>query len=215
MALPTCIPRHSCNILYHASSDLADLYVSSNFVQRTLGGGLPTLEGKIHSLTRKLLAPAFSESNIRNMSKDIYAVGDALKAALRAAILVNNGPVVVEIGHYLASATLDVIGKVALNHDFNTLTGGTMGLDLVRLTNEVQSTAMLQAALPARTILRMFPWLVNLPVKVIKSQRAVRDYTKAMAERIVEKGEIDTNDHSLLAYMCEFISYLQRVISEC
>ncbi|RHZ54763.1 hypothetical protein Glove_423g70 [Diversispora epigaea] len=90
-------------------------------VKKILGEGLVLAEGDVHKRQRKMMNPVFSHSNIKEMIPTFAEIGHLLKEIWMEK-LVDNKERKINIMSYLSKTTLDIIGKVGFNYQFNSLT---------------------------------------------------------------------------------------------
>ncbi|KAG8799766.1 hypothetical protein FRC16_004399 [Serendipita sp. 398] len=140
---------------------------------------------------RALVAPAFSADNVRKMGSDIYQVAHSLQNKLSNEIMGNGGSSVVNAFELTAPATLDVIGRVAFGHDFNTIGNSAEGIKITTGWKEQNEMGQEQAGFTALLVLRLFPWITSLPLEAIQAQGAVANRIRELAKGIVSNGEID------------------------
>ncbi|POG72751.1 cytochrome P450 [Rhizophagus irregularis DAOM 181602=DAOM 197198] len=84
------------------------------------GRGLVFAEGENHKRQRKMMNPAFIHNNIKEMVPTFIRVAFTLKSLIEDKV--NLGESEINLTSYLSKATLDVIGLVGFNYDFNSLT---------------------------------------------------------------------------------------------
>ncbi|PKY39667.1 cytochrome P450 [Rhizophagus irregularis] len=102
------------------SSDKAyDFFKSQNKLAiALLGNGLAFAEG--HKRQRKMMNPAFSHSNIKEMVPTFIRVTSTLKGLIKNEI--NQGNSNINLTPYISKTTLDIIGSVGFSYEFNSLT---------------------------------------------------------------------------------------------
>ncbi|GBC32723.2 hypothetical protein RIR_jg12116.t1 [Rhizophagus irregularis DAOM 181602=DAOM 197198] len=86
-----------------------------------IGNGLALSEGNVHKRQRKMMNPAFTYSNIKNMVPTFTRIASKLISVITEDTI-NLGESKIKIAPYLSKATLDIIGLVGFNYEFNTLT---------------------------------------------------------------------------------------------
>ncbi|RGB30204.1 cytochrome P450 [Rhizophagus diaphanus] len=84
------------------------------------GRGLVFAEGEDHKRQRKMMNPAFIHNNIKEMVPTFIRVAFTLKSLIEDKV--NLGESEINLTPYLSKATLDVIGLVGFNYEFNSLT---------------------------------------------------------------------------------------------
>lgn len=94
----------------------------TNWIKGILGeNGVLLVEGDVHVRQRKVLAPAFSTSAIRDLERLFFAKGLLLVSVLEKSLWSVPGGQCVEILTWVNRATLDVIGTVAFDYDVDSL----------------------------------------------------------------------------------------------
>ncbi len=176
-------------------------------VIRLVGRSLVWVEGeKEHKRMRSLIAPAFSSDNVRAMHADVYYVSSALQTRIANEIHASGKfSLQLNILDYTARATLDIIGRVAFGHDFNSIGDAP---DANKITNSLRAHNEMgceDSAFTALIILRLFPWIASLPLKAIQAQSAVADTVRKLARDIVASGQIDNkgNGKDLMSLMLQ------------
>lgn len=166
--------------------DYAKSTFTRPFVERVIGRGLVWAEGDFHKLQRKQLVPAFTPELVNQMAPLVYDI------AYRSAATISNmleQSDIVDIHDLSGRTTLDVLGHVALNHEFNALNGGAADIrDKWRQqgNDHISSKGFLAAAL-----LRAFPWIGNLPIPVVQAQGSVKTTVHPLAEHIIQRAKDD------------------------
>ncbi|CAB5185166.1 unnamed protein product [Rhizophagus irregularis] len=84
------------------------------------GKGIVLAEGEDHKRQRKMMNPAFSHNNVKEMIPTFIRVAFTLKDLIEDKV--NLGESEINLTPYISKATLDVIGLVGFNYEFNSLT---------------------------------------------------------------------------------------------
>ncbi|CAB4407918.1 unnamed protein product [Rhizophagus irregularis] len=84
------------------------------------GRGLVFAEGEDHKRQRKMMNPAFTHNNVKEMVPTFIRVAFTLKNLIEDKV--NLGESNINLTPYISKATLDVIGIVGFNYEFNSLT---------------------------------------------------------------------------------------------
>ncbi|CAG8767334.1 uncharacterized protein OCT59_007557 [Rhizophagus irregularis] len=84
-----------------------------------IGRGLALSEGEDHKRQRKMMNPAFTHSNIKKMLPTITQMSSKLISVIEDKI--NLGESNIILTPYISQATLDIIGLVGFNYEFNSL----------------------------------------------------------------------------------------------
>lgn len=160
---------------------------------------------------RAIVAPAFSLDNVRNMNDDIWSIASTLQTKLSAHIAENTvvvgdeksgGGVLVDLIHWSAAASLDVIGRCGFKHDFRF--GETPeGRAILAHWRAQVSAGMLPSAFLALVVLRTCPRITALPIPAIQAQGAIKTTVRALAQRLVRA------DHRELVHNTDVLSLLR------
>ncbi|KAF8601601.1 cytochrome P450 [Ceratobasidium sp. AG-I] len=169
-------------------------------IERLIGRSLAWAEGDDHKRQRYQLAPFFS-------SVPYPRIHDRL--ANHIAATTNNGELAtLDITNWTCRATLDVIGRVAFDHDFEC--GESEDAKAIQRSWRQQVNAGLQkigfiASAHKSNLqqglltLRAFPFIADLPFKSIQAQGEVKMIVKNVAQSIIERGGCESKDLNLLA----------------
>ena len=179
--------------------------VIRSFAMRLVGRSLVWVEGeKEHKRMRNLIAPAFSSDNVRAMQADIYYVCSALQTRIENEIHASGkSSLQVNVLDYTARATLDIIGRVALGHDFNAVGDDPDAIKIINTFRTQSNTSCEHSAFTALLVLRLFPWITSLPLKAIQAQGAVADTVRKLAKDIVDNSHVDnkTSGNDLMSLL--------------
>ena len=148
-----------------------------------------------------MVSPAFSADNVRKMGAEIYHVANALANKLSTQVLNNNGSVIVDATELAAPATLDVIGRVALGHDFGAVSGSAEGVKITQSWRAQNQMGQEPDGFTALLVLRLFPWITSLPLEAIKAQGAVAERIRELAKAIVANGQIEKGGKDLMSIL--------------
>ncbi|KIJ56541.1 hypothetical protein M422DRAFT_62521 [Sphaerobolus stellatus SS14] len=159
-------------------------------IERLLGRGLVWIEGKTeHRRMRRLVNPAFSVDNVKQMAPAISESAAKLQVCISNVLEDNNGEVELNILEYTNAATLDVIGKVGFDHDFN-LGTTTHGKKIMETWKQQVSMGFETAGFIGLQLFRVFPFISSLPLAAMKAQEQPKLIMKKLAlEELL-------NDHS-------------------
>ncbi|CAB4433322.1 unnamed protein product [Rhizophagus irregularis] len=83
------------------------------------GRGLVFTEGEDHKRQRKMMNPAFIHNNVKEMVPTFIQVAFTLKSLIENKV--NLGESEINLTPHISKATLDVIGLVGFNYEFNSL----------------------------------------------------------------------------------------------
>lgn len=164
-------------------------------LERTLGRGLVNVEGQEHKAMRKVVSPAFSGRQIRDLVPLFYEKGlafaDALASAGEQASIQG-----IEMMSHMSRVTLDIIGAAAVGQDFNTIhdDDNRIAQLYAQITDVNRGPLILfvlvQIFLPRWLILRLkgTPYARTAKAQ-IELRKEVRALMAAKKERYLEKGE--------------------------
>ncbi|RIA79007.1 cytochrome P450, partial [Glomus cerebriforme] len=125
------------------------------------GRGLVFAEGDDHKRQRKMMNPAFAHSNIKEMIPTFIRVALILKGLIEDKV--NLGESNINLTPYLSKATLDIIGLVGFNYEFNSLTSPNELAEAYDILMNAQPTALSIAM----TILSDYvPFIRKIPIDV-------------------------------------------------
>ncbi|CAJ0896470.1 3287_t:CDS:2, partial [Entrophospora sp. SA101] len=100
------------------------------FLKNIIGDGILLVDGDVHKKQRKLMNPLFSNHSVRNMIPTFTKISNTLKDLWKDEIKnsqnVNNDIdkkcAIIDVGHYMGRASLDIMGIVAFDSEINSLT---------------------------------------------------------------------------------------------
>lgn len=100
----------------------------------------------------------------------------------------NNGEGSVDMLSWIGCATMDIIGAIGFGHDFQCGESPE-----ARAINEIWEkiiiTSMDLPAFVAPLLVRIFPWILNLPVPAMQSQDAIKRIVRSIASEIIQNRE--------------------------
>ncbi|PKC13450.1 cytochrome P450 [Rhizophagus irregularis] len=156
------------------------------------GRGLIYAEGDDHKRQRKMINPAFTHSKIKEMVPRSIPIVMTLKGLIEDKI--NRGESNINLTPYISEATLDIIGLVGFNCEFNSLKSPN---ELA----EAYDSLMCSPVNAINIISNYAPFVRKLPLEVNKKFRKEcsiidRESKKLVEERCkeAENGELKKND---------------------
>ena len=186
---------------YHHSPFIRPLIVL------VVGRSLVWVEGeKEHKRMRSLFAPAFSSDNVRAMHADVHHVCSALQTRIVNEIHASGkSSLQLNILDYTARATLDIIGRVAFGHDFNAVGDAPDATKIINTFRTQNEMGCEHSAFTGMLILRLFPWIISLPLRAIEAQGAVAETVRKLAKDMVANSQIDNtgNGKDLMSLMLQ------------
>ncbi|KAG9107088.1 hypothetical protein FRC07_008698 [Ceratobasidium sp. 392] len=165
-------------------------------LDRVAGKGLPYVTGDTHKRQRYQLSPFFTTQATREMYSVIGACAQAV--ADRLTTKINSGTTVVNIPEWTGRATLDVIGRFAFDYDFE-CGESEAAKTIQRSWKEQCDLTMQRAGFIGILVLRACPWIVDLPIKAIQQEGAVKVAVRNLARKVIERGPSETKQRNLLS----------------
>ncbi|CAB4478298.1 unnamed protein product [Rhizophagus irregularis] len=177
------------------SSDKAyDFFKSQNKLAiALLGNGLAFAEGDDHKRQRKMMNPAFSHSNIKEMVPTFIRVTSTLKGLIKNEI--NQGNSNINLTPYISKTTLDIIGSVGFSYEFNSLTSSNEIADSV--FNAPLNTLRVAVILIANYIPFIKDILIGTNVEFKNACAVISRVSKKLVEekyKEAENGELKNKD---------------------
>ncbi|PKC13456.1 cytochrome P450 [Rhizophagus irregularis] len=177
------------------SSDKAyDFFKSQNKLAiALLGNGLAFAEGDDHKRQRKMMNPAFSHSNIKEMVPTFIRVTSTLKGLIKNEI--NQGNSNINLTPYISKTTLDIIGSVGFSYEFNSLTSSNELADSV--FNAPLNTLRVAVILIANYIPFIKDILIGTNVEFKNACAVISRVSKKLVEekyKEAENGELKNKD---------------------
>lgn len=115
------------DILMKTPYDFCKPNMQRTFLERITGRGLVAVEGNEHKLQRKIVTPAFSGKQVKDLTTTFWTKSQDVVKAI-AGELMDSGAQnekhrtgVVEINSWASRATLDIIGVACVGRDFNAI----------------------------------------------------------------------------------------------
>ncbi|CAB4478310.1 cytochrome P450 [Rhizophagus irregularis] len=164
-----------------------------------IGRGLALSEGEDHKRQRKMMNPAFTHSNIKKMLPTITQMSSKLISVIEDKI--NLGESNIILTPYISQATLDIIGLVGFNYEFNSL----------KSPNELADAYKTLISPP--TILHIiysrlsyyFPFIRSIPIEINKSFinacAVIERESKNLVKRKYKEAEIGELKDDLLSVL--------------
>ncbi|CAJ0650557.1 5296_t:CDS:2 [Entrophospora sp. SA101] len=135
-----------------------------------LGDGILFAEGDQHKRQRKMMNPAFSFTNLKEMVPTIINVTNKLNDMLNDVIGNQDEKLIVNINSYISKATLDIIGLVGFQYEFNSLSSEN---ELAAAYDEIFNPKITFMNFLLMVISDKFKWIRYLPfeanIKLINS----------------------------------------------
>ncbi|KAG8952769.1 hypothetical protein FRC04_003692 [Tulasnella sp. 424] len=160
-------------------------------IDRLIGKSLVWAEGDQHKRQRQMLAPVFTNENVKNMDEEVHNAADKLVDVLREHIqservTEKDGGVRVNILEWSCRATLDIIGNVGFGYDFQ-CGRSEEAKAIQRSWRDLVLMGMGWMGFAAPLVIRAFPFIADLPIKPIQAQGEIKTIIKGLARQLVEQ----------------------------
>ncbi|CAI2170100.1 576_t:CDS:2 [Funneliformis geosporum] len=165
-------------------------------VDSIIGVGLAFVEGNAHKRQRKMMNPAFTHFKIKNMVPTFSNV--ALKLISLLEDKLDKGESKINLSPYISKATLDVIGLVGFNYEFNSLTSQSELAEAYEIfSTDLTLLGNIAVYLP---LIRKIPIEINK--KFNNASRVIeRESSKLMEEKYKDYKNNKLNGHDLLSIL--------------
>ncbi|CAH1763143.1 4023_t:CDS:2 [Entrophospora sp. SA101] len=134
------------------------------------GEGILFAEGDQHKRQRKMMNPAFSVTNLKKMVPSIINVANKLNNVLNDLIGDQDEKQITNINSYTSKVTLDVIGLVGFQYEFNSLCSKN---ELAAAYEQIFDTKLTFKSFMLMILSNKFKWIRSLPfeenIKLAKS----------------------------------------------
>ncbi|KAJ3758954.1 cytochrome P450 [Lentinula raphanica] len=193
-------PRAIKYILSEAIFDFPKPKGVRAWFKATLGEGILWVEGReAHERQRRVLAPALSQSSVRNLIPVFYET--STKLASQWIQLIDNNELneaEIEVTKWAGRFALDTVGRAAFSYDFDSLSGGPHALaeSMDGLTNNENKASSFYM----RALFWIFPSILSIGDKgemIRKSKKELGDIASQMWKDAKIAG--DANDKNLMS----------------
>ncbi|GBB90199.1 hypothetical protein RclHR1_17090003 [Rhizophagus clarus] len=161
-----------------------------------VGRGLVFSEGEDHKRQRKMMNPAFAHNNVKEMVPAFIRVSSILKGLIEDKVKLGESEI--NLTPYMSKATLDVIGLVGFNYEFNSLTSSN---ELADAYDSLMNPPYFLSRLFINYLSNYIPFIRDLPIDINKqfndgcaivdrvSKKLIREKYKE-----AENGELNGKD---------------------
>ncbi|CAG8442169.1 10345_t:CDS:10 [Acaulospora morrowiae] len=157
-----------------------------NDLKAALGCGLIIAEGVMHQKQRRMMMPAFSFSNVKEMIPTFVHVAHQLKSIWVTKIA--DGEERIVISPYFLKATLDVIGLVGFDYSFNNLTSSN---ELATAYDEIFNYEPTPLNTALKILATFIPFVRKIPFSInLRLDRAIKVVEKRSMQVIQEKKNL-------------------------
>ncbi|CAB4429412.1 unnamed protein product [Rhizophagus irregularis] len=124
-----------------------------------IGRGLPLSEGEDHKKQRKMMNPAFTYRNIKNMVPTFTRVASILISLIENKMDLGESNII--LAPYISKTTLDIIGLVGFNYEFNSLTSPNELADAYTILVTPTNLGFIISKLS-----NYFPFIRSIPIEI-------------------------------------------------
>ncbi|CAH1768003.1 8286_t:CDS:2, partial [Entrophospora sp. SA101] len=150
-----------------------------------VGDGILFAEGDQHKRQRKMMNPAFSFTNLKEMVPTIINVTNKLNNILNDLIGDQDEKQIININSYISNAALDIIGLVGFQYEFNSLSSEN---ELATAYEELFNPKLTFKNFLLMAISDKFKWIRSLPFEAnLRLINAVKVTEKISLHLIKEK----------------------------
>ncbi|CAB5185162.1 unnamed protein product [Rhizophagus irregularis] len=157
-----------------------------------IGRGLILAEGEDHKRQRKMSNPAFTYSNIKEMVPSCVRVASTLKDLIEDKI--NSGETNINLTPYISKATLDVIGLVGFNYEFNSLTSPN---ELAVAYDSIFNSPVTPLRIALNIISNYIPLVREIPLEPNKRFKNACEVSSRVSKRLVEERYNEAKNEEL------------------
>ncbi|KAL0955191.1 hypothetical protein HGRIS_004096 [Hohenbuehelia grisea] len=186
----------------------ATIYVKEpawrQMIENWSGRGIVWAEGEEHARQRRLLTPAFTPEIVKGMAPDVIQCTEELESKLISHISQTpSQSTTIDIMHPVSACALDIFGRVGLCYDFQALhstvlTPGpqpavtakaqTDATLIMGSWDELVNASLSFAAFVAKGVIRAFPFIMRLPLPVLRQQGTGNRVIQELGARLLDKG---------------------------
>ncbi|PKY41588.1 cytochrome P450 [Rhizophagus irregularis] len=141
------------------------------------GRGLVFAEGEDHKRQRKMMNPAFTHNNVKEMVPTFIRVAFTLKNLIEDKV--NLGESNINLTPYISKATLDVIGIVGFNYEFNSLTSPN---ELAKAYDSVTNVPQPALRFAISLLSNYVPYIRNIPIDMNRKFKSACEYLNCVVK---------------------------------
>lgn len=148
---------------------------------------------------RSIVSPALTLASVRNMNGTIWNIANSFQTKIMTHITTKTKTdcggrpsVIIDLTYWMAVVTLEVIGRVGFNHDFEL--GESKEAKLIIQSWHEQASAGLQpSGFVALVVLRTFPCITSLPVEAMQKQGETKKIVQKLARELIASSSLEGN----------------------
>ncbi|KAF0542315.1 cytochrome P450 [Gigaspora margarita] len=173
-------------IMINRSYDYPKYFIDKRIAREFLGGdGILLAEGDSHKRQRKMMNPSFAFANVKEMVPTFVQAGHKLKDIWMKQIG-NNKEERITITTVIPKITLDVIGLVGFNYEFNSTTSES------ELAHAYKALVGRNTSFLFRTVESFFPFIRKLPIPYYTDFYDSIKTIKKVSEKLISEQKNST-----------------------
>ncbi|KAH0614630.1 uncharacterized protein H6S33_000266 [Morchella sextelata] len=200
-------------------------FIKPDFMRNSIGRilglqGILFSEGDEHRHQRKVLLPAFSHSQIKNLVPTFWDVSLDLTEKISEIVSASVETPVIDMSHWFSLATLDIIGLAGFGYKFNALASvkngdatSESGSELSQAYNTIFKTSSVALAMHIARL--VFPnWFLKLlPIKRTQEIKEASEVVKRVSLEIIDAKKLEiaekkaVTDRDILSVMLKSGQY--------
>ncbi|CAB4478294.1 cytochrome P450 [Rhizophagus irregularis] len=160
------------------------------------GKGLLFSEGEDHKRQRKMMSPAFTHNNIKEMIPTFIRITSTLKGLIEDEI--NQGKSNINFTPYISKTTLDIIGSVGFNYEFNSLTSSN---ELAEAYDSILNSPPTVLRMTISLLANYVPLIREIPVDINRKFKNACAVINRVSKQLIEEkyneaknGELKSKD---------------------
>uniref|UniRef100_A0A1D1Z8L8 Cytochrome P450 4F12 n=1 Tax=Anthurium amnicola TaxID=1678845 RepID=A0A1D1Z8L8_9ARAE len=158
-----------------------------------LGKGLVFVEGDTHKRQRKMMNPAFSHNNIKDMVPVFVRVALSLKGIIEDKIDERESKL--NLTPYISKATLDIIGLVGFNYGFNSLKSQN---ELGEAYDSIMNIPITFMDIVISILSNYIPFVRKIPIAVNRRFNNAIEVIERVSKKLIEERHHEAKDDNNL-----------------
>ncbi|GET00438.1 cytochrome P450 [Rhizophagus clarus] len=158
-----------------------------------IGRGIVLAEGEEHKRQRKMMNPAFAHNNVKEMVPTFIRVASTLIGLIEDKV--SSGESNINLTPYISKATLDVIGLVGFNYEFNSLTSSNELADAYASLFNNNSNPILRLFISV--LAGYIPFIRKIPIDVNKKFRNACTVINRVSKKLMEEKHNEAKNGEL------------------
>ncbi|KAL0567061.1 hypothetical protein V5O48_014934 [Marasmius crinis-equi] len=154
---------------------------------KLIGRGVVWAHGEQHRHQRRLITPAFTVAAVRGMQDDVLECAEKLVSGIKKQIHArSDAPLTTNIEPLIATATLDIVGRIAFGHDF----GNGDSSDAKAISDAWHKDVVMgrtMAGFLAPVVIGAFPLVNHLPIPVLQEDGVSKKIALRIASEMLRE----------------------------